>query len=89
MREINVNEINNIRDLLCEMIKVAVGDARNNAKFKSHYKQKEIDDNRKSASGWINGEVESKIKFQEICDALAIETEPIFELLKKENETIP
>jgi hypothetical protein len=89
MREIDVNEINNIRDLLCEMIKVAVGDARNNAKFKSHYKQKEIDDNRKSASEWLNGKVESKIKFKEICDALAIETEPIFELLKKENETLP
>lgn len=87
MREIDL--INNIRDLLCEMIKVAVDDARNKSKFKSHYKQKEIDDNRKSANGWINGEVESNIKFQEICDALAIETEPIFDLLKKENETLP
>jgi hypothetical protein len=89
MREIDVNEINNIRNLLCAMIEIAVVDVRSKAKFKSHYKQKEIDDNRKSANEWMNGEVESKIKFQEICDALAIETEPIFELLKKENETIP
>ena len=88
MREIDVNEINNIRSLLCAMIEVAVGDARNYTKFKSHYKQKEIDDNRKSANGWINDEVESKIKFQEVCDALAIEAEPIFDLIKKKNETI-
>ena len=88
MREIDVNEINNIRSLLCAMIEVAVIDARNNAKVKSFYKQKEIDDNRKSANGWINGEVESNIKFQEICDALAIETEPIFDLINKKNETI-
>lgn len=83
MCEVDVNEITNIRNLLCAMIEVAVVDARNNTKFKSHYKQKEIDMNRESASGWINGEVESKIKFQEVCDALAIETDPIFDLLKK------
>ena len=83
MREIDVTQINNIRNFLCAMIEVAVVDARNNAKVKSFYKQKEIDDNRESASRWINGEAESKIKFQEVCDALAIETEPIFDLIKK------
>ena len=83
MREIDVTQINNIRNFLCAMIEVAVVDARNNAKVKSFYKQKEIDDNRESAIRWINGEAESKIKFQEVCDALAIETEPIFDLIKK------
>lgn len=82
MREINVNEINNIRKFLCEIIKVAVEDAMNNANFKSHYKQREIDCNRKSANLWIHGNVESKIKFQEVCDVLSIDTEPIFKLLK-------
>lgn len=82
MREVTANEVKCIRELLCAMIEVAVMDAKNNSVFKSHYKQAEIDQNREYASGWINGKVESKIKFQEVCDALGLESEPISDAIK-------
>lgn len=89
MREIDVNEINNIREFLCAIIQVAIADVRNKTKVKSEYQQSEINENRESAYAWICGNLESKINFQEVCDALGIETDPIFDLLNKEHETLP
>ena len=83
MREIDVNEVNCIRNLLCGMIEVAVIDARNNSKFKSKYKQREIDKSRESAIAWIENRSDSKINFNEICDALGIDSECVRESINK------
>lgn len=83
MREIDVNEVNCIRNLLCGMIEVAVIDARNNTKFKSKYKQGEIDKSRESAIAWIENRSDSKINFNEICDALGIDSECVRESINK------
>lgn len=83
MREVDVNEVNSLRRFLCEIIKVAVEDAQNYSTFKSDFRQNEVDTDRELANKWINGEIESDLKFCEVCDALGIETDPIFSLLKK------
>lgn len=83
MREIDVNEVNCIRNLLCGMIEIAVMDARNNSKFKSKYKQGEIDKSRENAIAWIENRSDSKINFNEICDALGIDSECVRESINK------
>lgn len=74
MREIILEEIICVKNLLCAMIEVAVFDAKNVQKFKNHYRQEEADKNRNAAIAWINGE-DSDIKFSEACNALGLDAE--------------
>lgn len=83
MCEIDVNEVYCIRKLLSCIIAVAIEDSRNNSKFKSKYKQDEIDKNRENAIAWLEGCTDSKIKFQEICDALSIDSECVMEFINR------
>lgn len=82
------NEILLIRELLCEMIKVSYYDAIEKKRYKSQYKQAEIDNDRKSALDWFAGKKESPFPFIETCNALGIPSEIIIELINKKNETI-
>jgi hypothetical protein len=84
----NGNEILLIRELLCEMIKVSYYDAIEKKRYKSVYKQAEIDNDRKSASDWFSGAKESPFPFTEVCHALGIPSELIIELINKKNATL-
>jgi hypothetical protein len=88
MREVDLNDVYCIRDLLSGMIEVAVMDARNHTKVKSKYKQEEIDKSRESAIAWIENRSDSKINFNQACDVLGIDSDSVRESLKR-NETIP
>ena len=81
---INSDEVYLLREFFCEMIVVALYDATDNTKYKSIYKQQEIDRDKRSALKWIAGDKNSPFPFEEVCHAVGIEPQPIIDIINNE-----
>lgn len=76
------------RELLCKMIEWAVFDATITTVYVDPYRHKESESDREDALAWINGERETPIQFEEVCDALGFDPEIFRKKSRmKKNET--
>lgn len=63
------------RELLCRMIEWAVFDATIATIYVDPYRQKEAEKDREDALAWINGEKETPLRFDAVCEALGFDPE--------------
>lgn len=82
--KINSEEAFLLREFFCEMIAIALYDATDNTKYKSIYKQQEIDRDKRLALKWIAGDKNSPFPFEEVCHAVGIEPQPIIDIINNE-----
>jgi hypothetical protein len=82
--EIDSDEAFLLREFFCEMIIVAFHDATEKTKYKSEYKQREVDQAKDSALKWFAGDKKSPFPFEETCHAVGIEPQPIIDIINNE-----
>lgn len=88
MFEVGGNGELGTRELLCRMIEWAVFDATIATVYVDPYRQKEAEKDRDDALAWINGEKETPLRFDAVCEALGLDPEIFRERSRiKKNET--
>ena len=83
---VDVNEILCYRKLLCAIIEQADLDIKSSKNYEDMYKQAEAEFGKESAYCWVFDKHEYGLRFEDICNALGIDPEPILSLYKKHYE---
>lgn len=80
---VDVNEILCYRKLLCAIVEQADLDIKSDKRLDDMYKQAEAEFAKQTAFCWVFDKHEYDLPFEDVCNALAIDPEPILALYKK------